>query len=263
MNILMGADPELFCFKDGKPTSAYNLIKGDKKNPQPVDNGAVQVDGMALEFNINPASNEQEFLFNIKDVMQQLKAMVPEYDVQAVPIAFFGEEYIKNQPKEAKILGCDPDYNAWTSKENQPPNAELPFRTAAGHIHIGWTDKADAKDVEHLGMVESLVKQLDFFLGLPSILFDTDKQRRGMYGKAGAYRSKEYGCEYRVLSNKWLTNDNLIKLIYNNTQKGIDRLMKGEFLSKVYGDIQDVINKNDVDSAIEIMQTEGIQYEVR
>ena len=51
----VGADPEIFLGDaDGGLVSAYGLIKGDKEHPFPVTNGAVQVDGMAAEFNIDP-----------------------------------------------------------------------------------------------------------------------------------------------------------------------------------------------------------------
>lgn len=262
MDILLGADPELFCFKDGKPVSAHAMIKGDKKDPQVVRNGAVQVDGMALEFNIDPSPTEEIFVHNVEDVMAQLKAMVPEVEVIAVPVAHFGAEYIAAQPEEAKELGCDPDFNAWSEEENHPPNVELPFRTGAGHVHLGWTDKANIEDPMHLGLVHKLVQQLDFFLGLPSLMFDNDAQRREMYGKAGAFRPKSYGCEYRTLSNKWLTSRKLMQLVYRNSRGAVDSLVAGNSLPDTYGDIQQIINTSDKRKAVAIMQEVGIQYEV-
>ena len=82
---------------------------------------------MALEFNIDPANTEDEFVLSIDTVMGQLAAMVPEYRIVITPVAEFGYEYIKSQPEEAKELGCDPDYNAYTGKENPRANADLPF----------------------------------------------------------------------------------------------------------------------------------------
>ena len=262
MKILIGADPELFVKKGDKFISAYGMIKGDKKNPQPVRNGAVQVDGMALEFNIDPAATEEDFLFKVEDVMDQLKAMVPEFEVVAVPVAEFGAEYIASQPLKAKELGCDPDFNAWEEAENRPLNAELPFRSASGHVHIGWTDKADIRGGEHIGMVRSLVKQLDFFLALPSVIFDEDQKRRELYGKAGAFRPKTYGLEYRTLSNKWLTSKGLMSLVYRNIHEAVNQLVAGETMYEKYGDIQQIINTSDKKAALSILNKEGIQYEV-
>ncbi len=56
MTMLIGADPEVFLKVGKKNISSHGLINGDKKNPLKVDKGAVQIDGTALEFNIDPAS---------------------------------------------------------------------------------------------------------------------------------------------------------------------------------------------------------------
>lgn len=262
IKFLVGADPECFIRKDGKFFSAHGLIKGDKKNPFPVNNGAVQVDGMALEFNINPASTEGEFLFNVSDVLNTLKLMVPEYEVVATPVADFDIDYIKQQPAEALELGCDPDYNAWTQKANEKPDGERPFRTASGHIHVGWTNDIDKNNPMHIAMAEEATRQLDFYLGLPSLHYDKDTRRREMYGKAGCYRPKPYGVEYRTLSNVWLTSEKLIKWVYNNTQKAMQELVNGNILAKKYGDIQELINDSDVERANAIIKAENITVPV-
>lgn len=258
-NILVGADPELFVMRNGKFVSAYGLIKGDKKNPLKVDKGAVQVDGMALEFNIDPASTEDEFYVNIQTVMGILKGMVPDHEHALVPVADFSKEYIEAQPDEAKDLGCDPDFNAWSGAVNQKPDVQLPFRTASGHVHIGWTEGELPEDYGHNNMCQMAAKQMDFYLGLPSVLFDGDTRRREMYGKAGAYRPKSYGVEYRTLSNAWLKSEELIRWVFANVHKGMQELMQGNSLWEKYGDIQDIINTSDKDRAKAIISDAGIQ----
>lgn len=262
MKFLIGCDPELFVRKDGKFVSAYGMVKGDKKNPLPVRNGAVQVDGMALEFNINPASTEDEFLFNVSDVLNSLRLMVPEYEVVATPVADFDIEHIKQQPAEALELGCDPDYNAWTQMANEKPDGERPFRTASGHIHVGWTDGADSQSGSHQAMCNAAAKQLDFFLGLPSLRYDTDTRRRSMYGKAGCLRYKPYGMEYRTLSNVWLTSEKLIKWVYSNAQLAMKEMMAGNYLPEKYGDIQELINNSDVKESNAIIKSANIPVPV-
>lgn len=229
MEILVGADPEIFMFQNGVPISAHGMIRGDKHDPFVVKDGAVQVDGMALEFNIDPAESEGQFVHNITSVMETLKSMVPGYDLIATPVAEFGHDYIKAQPREALELGCDPDYNAWLDgKVNPRPQGDNPFRTGAGHVHIGWTNGADIYDRGHVEAGIMLTKQLDYFLGLPSLLYDSDNKRRTMYGAAGAFRPKSYGVEYRVLSNAWLNDPALMAWVYRNTIAGTKALAKGE-----------------------------------
>jgi hypothetical protein len=259
MQILLGADPEVFLKLGEQFISAHGMIPGDKENPHPVNDGAVQVDGMALEFNINPADSEATFVTNITSVMAQLKQMVPDYEVVAAPVAPFGDEYIKAQPEAARELGCDPDSNAWTGEENATPNEELPFRTGAGHVHIGWTEGANPLCPIHIASVHAVIKQLDFFLGLPSLVYDSDTERREMYGKAGAYRSKSYGAEYRTLSNAWLQDEKLTSWVFRATNAAVTSLLGGTNLSDKYGDIQEIINTSNVVAAMEIIEQEGLE----
>lgn len=255
MSILIGADPELFVQRNGQYMSAYGLVPGTKEYPHPVQNGAVQVDGMALEFNIDPADSEDGFIFNITSVMAQLRELVPDYEVVPDPVATFTEDYLRGQPAAALELGCDPDYNAWTGRVNDKPVATKPMRTAAGHVHIGWTKYAEG--AEHESNCQKLTRQLDFYLGLPSMLFDKDTERRELYGQAGAYRPKPYGCEYRVLSNRWLTSDRLMRWVYKGTTLAMQGIAHEEF-AEYYGDIQRIINSSDVDAALEIIRHAGI-----
>lgn len=257
--ILVGCDPEVFVKREGKFFSAHGLIKGDKKNPQKVPRGAVQVDGMALEFNIDPASSEAEFVLNVQDVFNTMKMMVPEYEVVATPVADFDAEYIKGQPKEALELGCDPDYNAYTHLANPRPDGDRPMRTASGHVHVGWTNDEDITDGNHIRRCEMIVKQLDFYLGLPSLMYDAGVRRREMYGKAGACRFKSYGVEYRTLSNAWLNSEKLIAWVFRATKAGVLSIMEGNDLSQKYGDIQQIINTSDVKKAEAIIKAEKLE----
>ena len=218
----IGADPEFFVKKFGKLVSAYGLIPGSKENPHKVPKGAVQVDGMALEFNIDPAETYSQFEDNMSTVMSSIIGMVPGYEIFVEPVADFGLEYIEAQPKEAKELGCSPDFNAYTKQANPRPSADTPFRTASGHVHIGWTSGVDINDEGHLEACRALTKSLDVWLGLPSLVWDQDDRRRTLYGAAGAFRPKSYGMEYRVLSNKWITDPLLRKTVFHNTLKAIE-----------------------------------------
>jgi Phage phiEco32-like COOH.NH2 ligase-type 2 len=224
-----GADPELFVLKDKKLVSAYGLIKGDKKNPLKVKDGAVQVDGMALEFNIDPATDFNKFNANMDSVLDTLQRMVPGYEFMIQPVAEFGAAYINSQPKEAKELGCEPDFNAYTKAVNPRPQGDTPFRTASGHLHIGWTKDVNPHDPTHFEACCALVKNLDTYVGIPSMIWDeqlsggTADKRRALYGRAGAFRPKPYGLEYRVLSNIWITDRVLRKTVFENSIEAVKK----------------------------------------
>lgn len=245
MKLLVGADPELFLRKGGKFYSAHGMIPGNKRNPHKVACGAVQVDGMALEFNIDPAESEETFLQNILNVRSMLESMVPGFEVVPEPTAMFDHEYMEQQPVESKILGCDPDYNAWQDgMRNPPPDGNVDFRTGAGHVHVGWCNNANIMSESHFNACVMATKQLDCVLGLGSLLYDNDNTRRLLYGKAGAFRPKPYGVEYRTLSNAWLKSHETIRWVYKSTVGALQSLLNGRrFWEELpEGHVQNLIN---------------------
>lgn len=252
MDITIGADPELFVKSNsGQLVSAWNLIPGTKANPHPVKHGAVQVDGMALEFNINPADKEATFIRNINHVLEQMRAMI-EHDFYISPVAHFGADYIKAQPPEALELGCDPDFNGWTKEVNVKPNVDAPFRTASGHVHIGYGD-------DSFPLAAAVACQLDYYLGLPSLLVDSDPIRRELYGKAGCFRPKSYGVEYRVLSNFWLLSKDRMAWVFRNAKKAVVDMLENKIYLPRHGDIQHIINENNLALAKEVIREHNLE----
>lgn len=238
MKLTIGADPELFIKdnKSGKLISAAGLFPGTKEAPHPVMHGAVQVDGMAAEYNILPASTYVEFIFNNISVLRSLRDIIKEhnpgldFDFVFNPVADFGAEYIAQQSEVAKALGCTPDYNAYYGgKPNPTPDAEMPFRTASGHIHLGWTKDQDINDPEHIEACIMMTKQLDTQVGIYMLEVEgkDGKRRRELYGKAGAFRPKHYGVEYRTPSNVWLTKPYLMRRMFVHAQSAFNRLIDG------------------------------------
>ena len=247
MHITLGSDPELFVTKGGKFRSAYGLIPGTKKEPHPVENGMVQIDGVALEIGITATDDEDTWVNNHKSVLKQLRDMVPEeYEFALVPACKFNFRHLNAQPDEAKELGCDPDFNAYTLEANPRPNAATTLRTASGHVHIGFCEDADITDPAHIQRCATLVKQLDCYLGIPSVYWDHDEDRRKLYGKAGAFRPKPYGVEYRVLSNAWLKDENLMRFVFRGANLAVEKLLGGQrpFLDIGEARVADQINKS-------------------
>lgn len=247
--VLVGADPELFMRNpnNGEFISAHDRIPGTKYEPFKVPFGAVQVDGTALEFNIDPAETVDQFVHNIKAVRQTLADYVPGFNVVAEPVALYDREYwLTEVPASAQTLGCDPDYNGWTGDQNPPPNpGAMPMRTASGHVHIGWTEDEDIFGEEHYLLCCKVARQMDYYLGIHSLMWDQDGTRRSLYGKAGAFRPKTYGVEYRVLSNRWLDSDKLIAWVYNAVQEGMNAAFNNEWAEDNYGMLaRNIIDNN-------------------
>lgn len=234
----LGCDPELFVTKRGKPASAYGLLEGTKENPFKTKTGAYQVDGMAAEFNTDPVGIVTNYntidysAFNtwndrIVDQIQTIKTKLKEtgHSVRVSPTMEFGKEFLDKQPDEAKELGCDPDYSAYTLEANPRPDGEKTFRTGAGHIHIGWGDGIPVENEEHMQICAEFVKTLDATVGMFMTYVDRDPLRRELYGKAGALRPKSYGVEYRTPSNVWVATRDLRRCVFDLVQIAISEQM--------------------------------------
>ena len=222
----IGADPEVFvrCKKTGAFVGAHGLLEGTKENPVdlPGCDCQGQVDGMALEYNTDVVGNAKYFSHHITQGKRGLQQMITQrwgwndegWDYQLKKVnptlrlavcttAEFSQEEWNRAPDENKILGCEPDFNAWTEKVNNPPNAAATFRTGAGHVHIGWGRKFNITD-DYFKVCAAFAREMDAVVGVASLLWDQDTKRRELYGKAGAFRPKSYGVEYRTLSNSWV-----------------------------------------------------------
>lgn len=256
----IGADPEVFIKKrGGKFIGAFGITHGTKEAPVPIGYGSyLQVDGMALEFNILPAPNSNIFTDRVSNTLKVIKEnhLSPRnFEMVIQPTVEFDEEEWQRVPEENKILGCDPDYCAWTLGLNTPPNGDVSFRTGAGHIHLGWGNNFHIDD-NFLSVCASVAKEMDATVGLASLLFDSDTKRRKLYGKAGAFRPKKYGIEYRTLSNQWVTSRLLTSYVASLSFLAISNLMyKTTFQTP---EVQDIINDGNVEMAIRFMSCNSI-----
>jgi hypothetical protein len=251
--IYVGSDPEVFLSRNGEPVSAYGLVPGTKDKPFPVDQGAVQLDGMAAEFNIAPAANKEEFLYNLSIVMRQLQMMTDGYNFHPTPVAMFTDQVMNQTPDECKRLGCTPDYTAYGGYQNPQPFADGNMRTAGGHIHIGGFHTNNEHSDEHMQSMCRLIRLMDKYVGVPSLLWDKEDRRRELYGKAGAFRPKKFGVEYRTLSNAWVLNPKLSEFVYDATLQAVDAYEKNEEGTRL---IRETIN-NSVRDNVKAINPEG------
>ena len=212
----IGCDPELFIKnKYGAYKSAVGLIGGSKDCPLPIDKDghAILEDNVAVEFNTKPAESYEAFRSSIHLVLDHLRTKLTGYDLDTASAVSFPKEEL-NTP-QAQEFGCEPDYDAWRVCQNDKPKADdQNLRSCGGHIHVG--NSIAKRDPI------SVIRAMDLFLGVPSVKLDSGTLRRELYGKAGCFRPKKYGAEYRTLSNFWIFDDNLIAWAYEGTQRALE-----------------------------------------
>jgi len=137
----------------------------------------------------------------------------------------------------AHIWGCEPDFNAWNGHMNKKPTPPVPnMRSAGGHVHIETT-----LNKRHV------IQACDLFLGVPSVLMDEGEMRKQLYGKAGCFRPKSYGVEYRTLSNFWIFKKKYIEWVWRSTARALNivETIDPKEMMLLGNDIRQAVNKND------------------
>ncbi len=231
-NVLLGADPEVFFQKNGMPEMAIGLVGGSKKEPRQLGIGAVQEDNVAAEYNIPPCATEDEWVEAHNEMLRHLSEIAGGRGMQLAiqPIMNFSREQLMSAPVDpvigkpvSLILGCEPEESVYDGFV-EPPNPYTSLRTAGAHIHVGLEEASENP--------EKYVRSMDLFLGIPASRYDKDwAERSSMYGGFGKYRRKEYGVEYRALSNFWLKSEELMRWAYRSTMKAIERVEDMQYLS--------------------------------
>ncbi len=260
-NYKVGSDPEIFLEREetNEWFPAIGVVKGTKNKPEPMkglEKGFCwQVDGLALEFNTPPSSTEGEFITNHLKAIAFLKENIPqELKLRIQTTAFFDSKYL--ELPGATEMGCSADYNAWTRETNPKPNLEDPTqRCVGGHLHIGFDEGKD------MDLCEELIKVLDLFIAVPSVLIDEDTDRRKLYGKAGCFRfGKSYkGVEHRTPSNFWLQNENTMSWVWNQIKTAVDFINNNQSLEEDALDIQLAINEHNKDLAKVLIEKYNIK----
>lgn len=258
-NFTIGADPELFIIntKTDSVVSSIGIIPGVKGEPwrdETMPEGyGIEIDNILGEFNIPVAKTKEEFVSSINYMKNYIRNFVKDvnkdYDIRCIASQYVPEDQL--QSPEAKLFGCSVDYNAYTEEPNEKPKGEKTnLRSAGFHIHVGY-NKFNADDSI------KLIKYLDAYVGIPSVVLDPDTKRRSLYGKAGAFRLTKYGCEYRVLSSFMMSNDSLLSTVWDGIMKAIDAFNVNAPLPNE-NDVINCINNSDVELAKKLISKYNI-----
>ncbi len=271
-NIFFGADPEFFFKnKDGVVGAEKIIPEGGIEYPLasdkvPQQEGAmfgedhkIIIDGVQAEMNIRATHCRQYLANEIALCMHQLKKILPKgHTIDLSPLVEVSEQEFDSISNTHKGFGCNPSYNQYTGGQSQI--TVDPFivreRPAGGHIHLGGY-RGDMEQIEVLQDVDIMVPVLDIVLGNTAVLVDTNPlnaRRRENYGRAGEYRLKPYGIEYRTVSNFWLRSYPLMGMVLGLAHQAYDiaqdPLLAGELMGLVDPeDIRNAINNNDFELA--------------
>lgn len=224
--VTLGGDPELFLTRVETDPDAgreapkvpktrivpsCGLIGGEKgrgiqiSDVSTYHNFTWHEDNVTVEFNFPPAANATEFLSRVSTTRDlALKALKAKGLGLATKTTHrFREEVLRKNPKSME-MGCEPDFCAYDKGLKRSPftaNDLGPMRFCGGHLHIGLENEQQIP-------AYALAMFADAFISLPFLPYDKQGERRKFYGRAGLFRPKSYGFEYRTMSNWWATGQN-------------------------------------------------------
>lgn len=238
-NFTFGLDPEFMILNEGKLTSAIRYLPKIESSRKLIKDGSrFYHDNVLAEVAIKPANNKDQALFNTQKSLQNLAKIIKNSEFVLQAFATYPKSEIDCM--EAKIVSCNPEWEAYSLQMLLPPDEDVEMidgyyqfkhnnRTAGGHIHLGiWNLKNE--NIQSDLDVLHIVRMMDLFVGIPSLFLDKDKSsklRRKIYGKAGTHRMPEHGVEYRTLSNFWLSSPDMFSLIYDLTDFVVDFVSQG------------------------------------
>lgn len=258
-NVTIGSDFELFLFDNNlkEVINAKPYVKGSKHFPYNFDKSSefwcTSLDNILAEMNIPPVKNEKDFNAYVQKAIDYLESTLPKnITTLAQPAMYIKEEYLNTE--ESRQFGCTPSYDAYTLNENQQPDGEQTnLRTGAFHIHIKY-------DKMNFELSAELIKMLDLYLGIPSIVVEPANDRRKLYGTPGEFRySEDKTTEYRVLSNFFSKNESLRTWVFKNTMAAIEHMnTKGPLSSETTNHIRKTIKNSILSNAEKLIDNYNI-----
>lgn len=240
--LTVGSDPELMLTdSDGNLVNALDVVEGRKGNPTTLGLGGVIADNVNLEFSHAPATTPEEFVSTIRAMLTGMKHLVGDLNLLVQTSAEFPRHQMTHP--ESFLFGCEPEYDGWSGRIVSPPRSDDLFRSCGGHIHIG----SNVAIEDTLGVVRSM----DFFVGVPSVLLDNDptsRDRQRLYGGSGKFRPTDWGAEYRVPGNFWISRPELAHLMHTLTGYAVVDVERtpGD-------DIRSIINTGDRNRAMSLL----------
>jgi hypothetical protein len=264
--VTIGADPEVFLTDAaGHLVSSIGVIGGDKGAGVPIHkdlgkNFTWLEDNVAVEFNWPAHESPTGFLeaaMYARDYAR--KTLAPKkLELLIAPHAKFPKAQLLCD--KANTFGCEPDFEAYEYGPKKAPDPRIvdvgdmkDNRFAGGHIHLGFDNKNKIP-------AHAVAILMDMYIGLPSVSRDNQGLRRAYYGRAGLYRPKDYGIEYRTMSNWWLHQDradDAHNMAYEIFYLGRSLEAFPDELAKVFDkipihDVRQIINSQDQKGAYQL-----------
>lgn len=239
--LTMGCDPEIFVLrKDETIFPAWAFMPDEKsarEEPSKVDIDThthtvpTYWDGFQAEFAPKYSICLEIALAHTKvgllNVLKLARAKDPDAKLTIQNVVEIPKEILTSAADKHVQFRCSRSINIYNDEGGEIPDARgYKWRSAGGHIHIGYKTKFTSPTIE------SIVKGLDGILGVVGVSLAAgidNPERRNTYGRAGEFRLPDHGLEYRVLSNFWLCHPAIAMLVFELARVSVRMASSGLF----------------------------------
>ena len=278
-NVTLGCDPEFFFSGSrGQTTGAEKVLPeaglvyppgttgkrdGDYTSCGGVAASKIVIDGVQAELNPRPntcrANLGNEISACFRQLHTELEKNGKKIGVSFKPLVNITQKELDSLSEKSKTFGCAPSTNLYQHAESKITVDPKKYkkRSAGGHIHLGAVGGYGDSVKNALANVDEMVYMLDIIVGNTSVLLDRDPnnvERRKVYGRAGEYRAKSYGIEYRTLSNYWLQSYQLMSFVTGLARMAVHIVAQSSLKDdgrNFAGEIKNAVKKEDIVKAIQ------------
>ena len=226
MPFTLGSDPEMMIVDtQGNYKSAIGIVQAHSELRIKKKGHEFYYDNVLAECAIKPSSSAEEAVHNFRECLGIYKDMVAPYILLPQASQNYPQEELQHE--DARKVNCAPEFCPYDMRQTDGPVNEIKsgtLRTCGGHVHLGHEDLNEEK-----GFLSMFI--MDLLLGVPALWLDQDPTsatRRRMYGAPGRYRVKDYGMEYRAISNFWLSSPALVEFVFNLSKFATEFVVNGD-----------------------------------
>lgn len=219
----IGIEVEMTVLQLSRPV-VCSFLPYTKKRPLDIDGNLFHKDASMFEVALRPCSTGAEIEEEWNKALAQATSMLPAgaiFDLQD-SVEYTSTE-LRNDPY-ASVMGCSSSQSIYPGTVPTPSAYRDNYRYAGMHVSISADEF----------IPDEQVLALDAVLGIKSVLdweqHSTEAviKRRKTYGRAGEFRRKPFGIEYRTLpASAWrqATGDQLFELVDRALNTDVRRLV--------------------------------------
>jgi hypothetical protein len=229
-SVSLGTDLEFFFRARNHGVVPADNILPPESEAMDSDGGvkkAIFYDGIQAEIRTTPDSCRARIGDQLVDLFRTVHRVAKENGVTMLmqsSVDVTRDVLLRARDPISRQFGCSPhrsERKGGKVEQIRVDGETHEIRYAGVHVHVGSADKYALQTDD--GILRT-VRMLDLFLGTVGVMIESthwDRLRRQVYGKAGIYRRKEYGLEYRTPSTVLATHPAFMSLAFSLARQAV------------------------------------------